>query len=134
MQPESGQIVYAGSNFLHLIRLHSSKEGPRHIVQNRPGSNPDGLVRFGPNASGLAASQYAKFSGPSSSRMQLGPLPISHFQTRFLSSTDSLDHSVQNQLAADLVLTDCVWFWPNGSSLEASRCARITGPASCQLF
>ena len=118
------------------IRFSSilQKKGPGHIVQNQPGFNLDGLVRFGPNASGPAASQYARITGPSSGRMQLGPLPISHFQTRFLSSTDGLDHTVQNQLGSDLVLTDCVRFWPNGSSLEASGCARITGPASCQLF
>ena len=50
IQPELAQIIYAGSNFPHLIRFHFSKEGLDNIVQNRPGSDLDGLVRFGPNA------------------------------------------------------------------------------------
>ena len=32
---------------------------------------------------------------------------------------------MQNQPGSDLVLADCVRFWPNGSGPEASRCARI---------
>ena len=55
MQPESGQIVYARSDFPHLIRFLSSKEGPDHIVQNQSGSDLDYLVRFWPIASGLEA-------------------------------------------------------------------------------
>ena len=53
-----------------------------------------------------------------------GPLPVSHFQTRFRSSTDVPDNIVQNQPGSDLVLADCVRFWPNGSGPEASRCAK----------
>ena len=59
MQPKSGQTAYAGPNFPHQIRFHSSKEGMHHIVQNQPGSDLDGLVRFWPNAPGLEASQCA---------------------------------------------------------------------------
>ena len=60
-----------------------------------------------------------------------GLLPVSHFQTLLQSSTD---HNVQNQLGSDLVLAHCVRFWPNGSGLEASWCARIIRPASGQCF
>ena len=63
-----------------------------------------------------------------------GPLPVSNFQTRFPSSTDVPDNIVQNQPRSDLVLADCVRFWPNGSDLEASWCARIIQPTSGQCF
>ena len=39
----------AGSDFPHPIWFRFSKESPDHIVQNRPGSDPHGLVRFWPN-------------------------------------------------------------------------------------
>ena len=34
VRPKLGQLVYAGSDFPHLFRLCSSKEGMDHIVQN----------------------------------------------------------------------------------------------------
>ena len=54
-----------------------------------------------------------------------GPLPVSHFKTLLCSSADGPDHIVQSQPGSDLILVDCVRFWPNGSGPEASRCARI---------
>ena len=63
-----------------------------------------------------------------------GPLPVFHFQTRFRSSTDVPDNTVWNQPGSDLVLADCVRFWPSVSGPEASRCARIIRPASGQCF
>ena len=59
VQPESGRIVYAGSDFPHPFQLRFSKEGMDHIVQNRPGSDLDGLVRVWPKAYGLEASWCA---------------------------------------------------------------------------
>ena len=57
VQPESCRIVYAGSSFPHPFQpLTFSKEGTDHIVQDRPGSDLDGLVRVWPNTSGLEAS------------------------------------------------------------------------------
>ena len=53
--------------------------------------------------------------------------PVSHFQTRFRTSIDVPDNTVQNQPGSDLVLADCVRFWLNGSGPEASQCARIIG-------
>ena len=69
-------------------------------------------------------------SGPVSGRTR----PVSHFQTRSRYSTDVPDNIVHNQPGPDLVLADCVRFWPSGSGPEASRCARIIRPASGQCF
>ena len=138
VQPESGRIVYAGSDFPHPFQLRFfflSKEGMSHIVQNRPGSDLRGLVRVWPNASDLEASWCAGIIGPGFLQDATGPLPVSHFWTRFRSSTDDPDNIVQNQLGSGLVLADCVRFWPNGSGPEASQCARIIRPApSGQCF
>ena len=86
------------------------KEGMDHIVQNRPGSDLDGLVRVWPKTSGLEALWCARIIGPGFRQDATGPLPVSHFQTRFRSSTDVLDNIVQNQPTADLVLADCARF------------------------
>ena len=58
--------------FPHTVSVwfHSSKESLDHIVQNWPGSNLDGQVRFWPNMSGLEASWCVIIIGPSSGRMQ----------------------------------------------------------------
>ena len=113
-------------------RFRSSTD--KNIVQNQPGSDLGGLVRVWPNASGLEASRCAGITGPGFWLDATGPLPVSHFQTRFRSSTDVPDNIVQNQPGSDLVLPDCVRFWPNGSGPEASRCARIIRPASGHCF
>ena len=47
VQPESGRIVYAGSDFPHPFPFYFSKEGMDHIAQNRPGSDLDGWWGFG---------------------------------------------------------------------------------------
>ena len=115
------------------IRFSSvfSKQGVVHIVQNRPGSDLNGLVRVWPNVSGLEASRCAGIIWPGFWQDANGPLPVSDFLTRFRSSTDVPDNTVQNQLGSDLVLADCVRLWPNGSGPpEASQCARIIRPAS----
>ena len=106
-----------------------------HIVQNRPGSDLRGLVRVWPNASDLEASWCAGIIGPGFLQDATGPLPVSHFWTRFRSSTDDPDNIVQNQPGSGLVLGDCVRFCqvlPNGSGTEASQCARIIRPTSGQ--
>ena len=71
---------------------------------------------------------------PVSGRMQHARDQFPRFQTRLHSSTDGLDHAVQNQAGSSLVLADCVRFWPNGSGPEASWCARIIWPTSGQCF
>ena len=134
VQPESGRIVNAGSDFPHPFQLRFSKEGIDHVMQNRPGSDLDGLVRVWPNTSGLEASWSAGFIGPGFWQDTTDPLPVSHFQTRFRSSADVPDIIVQNQPGSDLVLADCVRVWPNGSGPEESQRARMIRPASVQCF
>ena len=134
VQPESAQIVYARSNFPHLFQLCFAKAGMDHIVQNWPGSNLDGVIGVWPNTSGLEASWCAGIIRPSFWQDATGLLLVSHFQTQFHSSTDVPDNTVQNQPGSDLILADCVRFWPNGSGPKASQCARIIRPASGQCF
>ena len=50
---------------------------------------------------------------------------------QFLSFKEGLDHIVQNQHGSDL--DGLVSFWPYRSGLEASWCARITGPSSGRM-
>ena len=133
LQPEPARIVYAGSDFSHPFQFRFSEEGKDHIVQDRPGSSLGGLARVWPNASGLEASRCTGIICPGYRQDATCPLPVSDFQTRFRSSTDIPDYIIQNQPGSDLVLADCVRFWPNGSGPEASRCARIIRrPASGQ--
>ena len=87
------------------------KEGVYHTVQNLPGSDLDGLVRCWPNASGPEASPCAGITGQGFRQDSSDALPVSHFQTRFPSSTDVTDNIVQNQSGSDSVLADCVRFW-----------------------
>ena len=110
VQPKSARIILdAGSDFPHPIQFRFSKEGMDHIVQNRPGSDLDGLIRVWPNTSGLEASWCARTIWPGFWRDATCLLPVSHFQTRFRSSsTDVRDNIVQNQPGSVLVLADGV--------------------------
>ena len=110
------------------------KEGMVHILQNRPGSDLGGLARVWPDASGLEANWCAGIIGPCFWQDASGPLPVSHFHTRFRSSTNIPNNIVQNDPGSNLVLADCVRFWPNGSRPEASHCARVIRPTSGQCF
>ena len=98
-----------------------SKEGMGHTMQNRPGSDLDGLARVWLHSSGLKASWCAGIIGPGFWQDATGLLLVSHFQTRLRSSTDVPDNSIQNQPGADLVLADCAGFWPNGSRQSGSK-------------
>ena len=126
VQPESGRSI-SRIRLPASVSAPFSKEGTDHIVQNRPGSDLDGLVRVWPHVSGLEAS-CAGIIWPGFWQDANGPLPVSHFQTRFRYSRDVPDNIVQNQPGSDLVLADCVRFWPNGSGPEASQCAKIILP------
>ena len=131
VEPESGRIVYAGSDFPIPIRFRFFPKKAQTLLCK---TDPDpiwmhGLVRFWPNGSGPEASQCTRIIEPGFwGRTQ----PARHqFPTfRMRSSTDGPDHLVQNHPGSDSVLADCVRFWPNGSGPEASRCARIIRPAS----
>ena len=78
-----------------------------HTVQNRPGSDLNGLVRFWPNTSGLEASRCAGIIGPGFWQDATGPLPVSHFWTQFRSSPDVPDNIIQKHPGSGLVLADC---------------------------
>ena len=80
-------------------------------------------IRSGWSSQCLEASWCAGIIWPGFWQDATGPLPVSHFQIRFRSSTDVPDNIVQNQPGSDLVPADCVRFWPNGSGPEASQCA-----------
>ena len=79
VQPELGRIVYDGSDFPHPFQFRFPKERMDHTVQNRPGSDLDGLVRVWPNTSGLEASWCAGIIWPGVWQDATGPLPVSHF-------------------------------------------------------
>ena len=64
VQPESDRIVYAGSDFPHPFQLRISEKGMGHTVQNRLGSDLDGLARVWLNVSGLEASRCAGIIWP----------------------------------------------------------------------
>ena len=134
VQPESARIVYTRSDFPHPFQFLFSKDGMDHTAQNRTGSDVDGLVSVWPNTSGPEAGRYAGITRPGFWQDAAGSLPVSRFQTRLRSSTNIPDDTVQNQPGSDLVLADCVRFWPNGSGPEASQCARIIRPGSGQWF
>ena len=122
-----------GSDLDGLVRVWPNTSGLDGLVRVWPNtSGLDGLVRVWPNTSGLEASRYTGISRTGFWQDATGRLPVSHFQTRFRSSTDVPGNIVQNQPGSDLVLADCVRFWPNGSGPEASRCAMIMRPASNQ--
>ena len=98
------------------------------IAQNQSECNLDGLVRVWSNASGLEAGRCTGIIWLGFWLDTTGPLPVFHLQTWFRTSTDIPDNLVQNQPGSDLVLADCVRFWPDSSGPEASQCARIIGP------
>ena len=125
MQPESGWIRLPASNSVQFFqkRPGSCHAKPAQIRSGWPGhvlakhiwsgSKPVHWAWFWPNANGL--------------------IPIFCFRLGCVLSI-SLDHTVQNQPRSDLVLADCIRFWPNRSGPEASWCTRIIGPASGQHF
>ena len=102
MQPESGQIVYTRSEFLHLIQFCSSYKGPDHTVQN-PACNWSGWC-------GQILAQWIRSgSKPVSKNRRVWfwqnvtrQLPVSLFQAPFHSSTDSQNHILQNQPRSSL--------------------------------
>ena len=119
--------IYARSDFPHLIRFHSSKEGPDltgmawsgfgqlHLVQKQTSVQVSfSLVLIEPN-------------GPVTS------FPLSDSVASFHRQTDSLDHIAQNSLGL-------IWLWLtvrfglNRSGPETSLCARIPESTCRQSF
>ena len=109
VQPESGRIYMPDpTSRIRFSSIFPKKAWIILAVQNRPGSDLNGLVRVWPNTSGPEASWSAGIIGPGFWQDATGLLPVSDFLTRFRSSTDVLDNTVQNQPGSDLVLADCV--------------------------
>ena len=128
VQPESGWIVYAGSDSSFLQKRHGWYFAkPTRIWSGWSGQ---GLAKHIWSGSKLVC----RIIGPGFWQDATVPLPVFYFQTRFRSFTDVPDNIVQNQPGSGLVLADCVRFWPNGSGPEASRCARVVRPTSGQWF
>ena len=81
----------------------------------------DGLVWFLRKASGPEVSQGARIIGHGSGRMQPACYQFPPFRLGcVLPQMVMQGHIVQNQPGSDLVLADCVRFWPNRSGPEAS--------------
>ena len=139
MQPESGRIIYAGSDFPHIFQFRFSKEGMgrrygpycaklTRIRSGGPGQGLATLIRSGSKP--VSRNHLARFLAGRKQPSYQFPT----FRLGFHSSTDILDNIVQNQPGSDLILADCAGFGPNGSGPEASQCARIIWPGSGQYF
>ena len=134
VQPESGRIVYAGSDFPHpfqfrfFVVVFFPKKA--RIILRKTDPDPIWMAWSGFGQTHLVWKQAGEqeSSGPVSGRTQPARYQFPTFRLGFHSSTDILDNIVQNQPGSDLVLADCVVLWPNGSGPEASRCAGIIWP------
>ena len=131
-QAESCMAYPTSGVFLNSV--FQRRHGPYYAKPTRFRSDQDGLARVWLHSSGLKASWHARIMGPCFWQHATVLLLVSHFQTRLHSSTDVPDNIIQNQPGADLVLADCVRFWPNGSGPEVNQCARTIRPASGQCF
>ena len=80
VQPESGRIVLAGSDFALPFQFRFSKDGIGHTVQNRPVSDLDSLVGVWLNSSGLKTSRCAGIIGPGFWQDETGLLLVPIFR------------------------------------------------------
>ena len=129
VQPEMGRTVYTESDFPHPFQHRFSKEvaKPTWIRSGWPGQGLAKLIWSGSKS--VCKNHLARFLAGRNR-----PATSFPFSDSVPFSTNVPDNIVQNQPESDLVLADCVRFWPNGSGPEASRCARIIRPASGQCF
>ena len=70
VQTEPARIVYPRSDLSHPFLFRFSKEGMGRTVQNRPGSDLDGLVRVGQTHLVWKQAGGPESSGPVSGRTQ----------------------------------------------------------------
>ena len=120
MQPESSRIVFARSDFPHPFQFRFFfffKEGKDHIAK-------------GPCQRHLIRKQVGvpESSGPVLWQDATGPLPVSHFQTRFRSFRNVPDNIVQNQPGSDLVLAECVGFGQRDPVRKQANVQESSGP------
>ena len=127
VQPESDWIAYMPdpASCIRFIFL-SFKEGIDHSVQNRTGSDLDGLVRCWFNASGLEASWCTGIIWPGSGKTQ-----PAHYQFPTFRLSCVLPQMAQFILCKASL--DPVWFWLHASGLESSQCARFIRPGSGRM-
>ena len=121
IRPGSGKTTSPLPVSHFQTQLHSSTDGPVHIVQSQPGSSLVLATCIWSGSKLVCKNHQARFWQNATS-----PLPVFHLQTQLHSSTDGLGYIVQSQPGSSLVPADCVKFWPNGSGLETGRYARIT--------
>ena len=113
VQPESGRIVYTGSDFPHPFSSVFPKKAWAIVCK----TDPDPISRAWPGFgytriwSGLKAGWCARIIWFGFWQDATGLLLVSHFQTPLSSSTDVLDN-IQIQPGASLVLADCSSFGP----------------------
>ena len=134
MQPESGRILYAGSDFPHPFQLrffqrrhgsHCAK--PTRVRSGWPGQ---GLAKHVRCRSRLVCwNHLARFLAERN--RPAGSFSLSDSVPFFRRRPDNI---VQIQPGSNLVLVDCARFGPNGSGPEASQWAGIVRPASGQCF
>ena len=124
----------ARSDFLHLIWFRFSKEDLDILCKTKPA--PIGIARSGFGQVHLVQEQ--------ASVQQPGPVSGKTQPARYQFATFRLGCVLPEMAFIILRKTrlDPIWFWltvsarfgPNGSGLEASRCARIIWPANGQCF
>ena len=124
--PDPTSRIRFSSVFSKKARIILRKTDPDHIWMAWSG--------FGHNRSGLEVSWCAGIICPCFWQEATGPLPVSHFQTRFRSSTNVPDNIVQNQTGSDLVLADCVRFRPNDPVRKQAKLQESPGPLLASAF
>ena len=104
VQPESGRIVYAGSDFLHPIRFRFVLAKRARIILRKTGPDPIRMAWSSFGRTDLARKQAGvqESSGPvllrPATSFQLSDGVASNFQTRLHPFTDGPDRNiVQNQ-------------------------------------
>ena len=128
MQPESGRILYAGSDFLHLIRFRSAKEGSTMTCKNRPGSYFVGLVRFLPDTSDLKVIQCTRINGTGCGKTHPARYQFQIFRLGCVLPQTAQIISCKTSPGSDLILVDCVRLWPNGSCRKQTSVHESSGP------
>ena len=121
----------------NICRIRRPANVSASFFQRRHGSydaKPTRIRCGWPDPIAIPASRCAGIIWHSFWQDATGPLPVPYFQTRFRSSTDVPDNTVQNQPGSDLGPADCVSCWSNGYGPQASRCARIIRPDSGHCF
>ena len=134
MQPGLGRILSAWSDFPHPIQFRFSKGDLDHIVQSRPRSHLDGLSGFGKMHLVWKQVDVQESSGLVSGRVLPACYQFPIFRLSSVLPQMAWLILCKNQPGYDLVLADCVRFWPKRSRPEASQCATIIWPTSGQCF